>query len=90
MNTPFKWRLMMRSNASFDVCSTREGQTLKATAADGTELPALPLNQRVKEHTLTTGLNLHCARLKADSAWGDDVRLNLPENAVALLSFRVF
>jgi hypothetical protein len=81
---------MSRSNASFDVCSTREGQALKATAADGSELPALPLNIKIKEHTLTTGLTLHCASLKADAAWGDEVRLAMPEKAVALLSFRVF
>ena len=86
---PFKWRLLSRSDASFDVCSTKEDQTLLARAADGSELAALRLDSKLKEHSQTTGRTLYCASIKADAAWDDKVRLTLPEHAVALIGFRL-
>ena len=86
---PFKWRLLSRSEASFDVCSTREGQTLRVSNADGTELAGLRLDQPIKEHSQTTGRPLYCASVRADAAWDDQVRLTLPEHAVALIGFRL-
>ncbi len=86
---PFKWRLLSRSDASFDVCSTREDQSLKASSADGTELATVRLDSKVKEHSQTTGRTLYCASIKADAGWDDQVRLTLPEHAVALIGFRL-
>jgi len=86
---PFKWRLLSRSDASFDVCSTKEDQAIQARAADGTELATLRLDNKLKEHSQTTGRILYCASIKADAAWDDKVRLTLPEHAVALIGFRL-
>lgn len=86
---PFKWRLLSRSDASFDVCSTKEDQTLQARSADGSELASVRLDSKLKEHSQTTGRTLYCASIKADAAWDDKVRLTLPEHAVALIGFRL-
>lgn len=86
---PFKWRLLSRSDASFDVCSTREDQALTATRADGTELATVRLDRQVKEHSQTTGRTLYCTSIKADAGWDDQVRLTLPDHAVALIGFRL-
>lgn len=86
---PLSWRLLSRSEASFDVCTPREGETLHASQADGTELASLRMDQKVKDHGRTTGRTLYCASIKANTDWGDQVRLKLPAQAIALLGFRL-
>lgn len=86
---PLSWRLLSRSQASFDVCTPQAGAQLSIQAGDGATLAQLPLTQQPKEHAQTTGLPLYCASLRADAAWTDGARLVLPEHAVALLGFRL-
>lgn len=86
---PLKWRLLSRSDASFDVCTVREGEAIKARATDGSELTALRLDRQLKEHAQTTGRTLYCASIKADAGWDDQVRLTLPDQAIALIGFRL-
>lgn len=86
---PFSWKLLSRSEASFDVCSAQAGASLTVTAADGAALAQLQLERQPKEHAQTTGLPLYCASLRPDAAWDDSARLVLPKRAVALLGFRL-
>lgn len=86
---PLKWRLLTRSDATFDVCSPLPGRRVKVMQADGSELASLPMDRQVKDHGRTTGRTLHCASIKASMDWSDPVRLALPEQSVALLGFRL-
>lgn len=89
---PLSWRLLSRAEASFDVCLPQAGGRLIVSAPDGSALAELPMARSPKEHAQTTGLTLHCASLRPDrdwDVWGDRARLQLPEQAIVLLGFRL-
>jgi hypothetical protein len=86
---PLRWRLLSRADASLDLCAPEPGQQLTLLGADGQALAQLPLERQLSEHRETTGRTLHCASLRANAEWGDDVRLALPPKALPLLGFRM-
>lgn len=86
---PLSWRMLSRAEASFDVCLPRAGGLLRVVAPDGRALAELAMERTPKEHAQTTGLDLHCASLKPDRGWDERARLELPDQAVVLLGFRL-